>query len=524
MRALKVALYHVQYRSIAAYLTTGLLLLNACYKVPGSLLKEIPVTLSLENSLEEALKSEKFQEGPWPNSDWWAWFSDPQLAQLIEEGLANSPDLKRVEARVEESLNIATKIRAKLFPHVNFFFQENYQHLSAHGYIREFAFHSPPPSQIPPAFQGINFTQFATPVPAVLNVLDLGFNMNWNLDIFGKNRNQWAASIGQARVAEAEAKQIRLGLSSQIAQSYFSYQTHRAVLEVYKKILSKRIQLKNLIKERESAGLETQFETDASQIDLLSLKKIIYDLEQSVILDQHRLLVLVGVSPDAHREWTFNFTPISSKLLIPKEISLNLLARRPDLMAEIWRVEKAAAEIGVAKAQFYPDINLQGLLSLRSVFPDQLFSLSSAENSLLPVFTLPIFRGGELKANLGEKLAQFQESVYSYHQSLLEALQNVADLLTKIQWTDKQLSSQKELLEFTEHRKTLKEQLCHAGVSSYLSCLEFDVASLNQTIALINLQSDQILLAVKLMQALGGGYQAPLEIPSKFIRSPKEKQ
>src|SRR5579872_1847789 len=161
---------------------SGLVLLSGCYKVPPALLQEIPPTLSLENALDEALKSEKFQEGPWPNSDWWAWFEDAQLTQLIEEGLANSPDLKKVEARVEESLNIATKIRARLFPHINFFFQDNYQHLSAHGYIREFAFHSPPTNQLPPQFRGVNFAQFATPVPAVMNVLDLGFSMNWNLD------------------------------------------------------------------------------------------------------------------------------------------------------------------------------------------------------------------------------------------------------------------------------------------------------------------------------------------------------
>lgn len=487
----------------------------SCYKVPDYLLQEIPTQLALSDSIQTALQSPGFQVGPWPDANWWEWFEDPQLSRLIEIGLENSPDLKKAEARLAASLTIATQVRSKLFPHLNFFFQENYQHLSKHGFEREFAFHAPSP--VPPIFSGVDFASLATPVPAVLNVLDLGFRMDWDLDLFGKRRYQWTSAIDQARALEAQAQQVRLVLSSQIAQAYFSYQTHLAVLDNYKEITASRTSLQKLVQRRAQIGLDTQFETIAANIDLSELEKVVYDLEASVALDKHRLLVLMGKSPDTDEEITPRFVPLASRLTLPETISSNLLARRPDLMAEIWQVESAGADIGAAKAQFYPEINLQGLMSLRSVFPEDLFSLSSAALSLLPSFSVPVFRGGELKANLQEKYSRYEEMVQSYHQTFLNALQQIADLLAQAESTRKQLSTQNTILDSTLTRKDLKQKLYRTGIANHLSVIEFELLNLTEKTKWINLQSDQILLAVKIMQALGGGYLSSIEVPEKFI-------
>src|SRR5947209_6800132 len=103
------------------YLFLCLLGFFACYKVPEYLLEEIPLGLGLENSIDVALRSGAFQEGPWPTANWWEWFDDQQLSGFIDEGLRNSPDLKRTEAKLNEALNVASQIRAKLFPHIKFF-------------------------------------------------------------------------------------------------------------------------------------------------------------------------------------------------------------------------------------------------------------------------------------------------------------------------------------------------------------------------------------------------------------------
>lgn len=496
-----------------------LLIVAACYKVPDSLLQEIPRDLALSSSIQQALASPEFQAGPWPDANWWEWFEDPQLSALIEEGLKNSPDLKAAEARLQVSLDIAKEIRAKLFPHIEFFGSENYQHLSAHGYVRQFGFNPSAISGVP-GLEGLNLNNLALPVPAILNVLDLGLRMDWDLDLFGKQKHRWQASLDEARGVAAQASQTRLVLSSQIAQCYFTLQTHQAILETYQTIVEIRKGLQTLVQRREQVGLDSRFESLGSQIDLSAMEKMVYDLEESVELDRHRLFVLIGQNPDLDRELTFQFIPLSKRLTIPDEISSNLLARRPDLMTSIWQVEQAGAQIAVAKGEFFPEINLKGLLSLRSVFPDVFFNLSSAENSLLPSFATPLFRGGELKAKLKEKYSHFEEAVQNYHQQLLKALQEIADLLKESESTRQQLDTQNAIIGATEDQKKLTERQFQVGTADSIAFQQSDLTVLNQKISLINLQSDQILFAIKLIQSLGGGYTSPIEIPGKFICQP----
>jgi len=495
-----------------------LFLFAGCAKIPPYSSAAIPPPQSLQNSVTAALDTDTFKEGSWPKETWWELFQDPQLSQLIEEGLKNNPDIKKTEAKIQESLGIAKQIKARLFPHINFFGQDNWEHLSAHGFEREFAFHQPPPNQIPPALAGTNFSVFATPVPAVLQVLDIGFDMNWQLDFFEKNRFRLAAALGEAKAVEAEAKKNRLLISSQIATTYFSLQTQWAILAVYKELITLRKKLNALTEQRTQTGLGSALDTLLTQIDVSQAEKLIIDLEETAELDRHRLLVLIGQNPDTGREIEPHFSALESPLPIPEEISSNLLARRPDLMAAIWNVEKAACTVGVAKREFYPEINLKGLLSLRSVVPSQLFNISSTANSLFPSFTLPVFRGGELRGNLKEKLALFDEAANTYHDTLLKALQEVADVLVQLETTSRKIDAQKAICQESEERAALMHKQFDTGTASYLSFLQFELESINQKSTLLSFQSDKILFAIKLMQALGGGYQSPYALPKCFTQ------
>lgn len=484
-----------------------ILCLGSCARVPYEQLEKIPA-LSLSTSVDQALETKSFTEGQWPSETWWDFFSDPQLASLIEEGLENSPNLKKAEARVRESLNIATQIKSKLFPHLRFDGSDNYQHLSKSGFERAFAFHAPPPGQTPPGFQGIDFSIFARPVPAVLNTIDLGFGLNWELDFFGKNQLRLAAALGELRAAEAESKQARLVLSSEIAQTYFSLQTHWAILELHRELVALRKKGDRLANQRAEAGLDTKFTSVAAQINLSTAEELVYRLEETVALDQHRLCVLMGKPPDADHPFQSAFRSLESPLPLPCDISSNLLVRRPDLMAAIWRVEQAAAQVGVAKAEFYPEVNLGGLLGLRSVLPDQFFNISNAVTSLLPRFTLPIFEAGKLRANLKEKIAHYDETLQSYQEVLLHTLQEIADLLTQISSVSKQLEAQKMTWQGALLREELEKTKFQAGLSNAISLLNLEWISLNEKSSLLTLQSNQILFAIKLMQALGGGYES----------------
>jgi NodT family efflux transporter outer membrane factor (OMF) lipoprotein len=503
-------------RRVSLYVV--LVLVGGCASLPQEQIDQIPQPLSLQNSVDQALASSAFEAGCWPTEAWWESFHDPQLSKLILEGIENSPNLKKAEARVRESLNIADQIKSRFLPYIKAFGSDNWEHLSKHGFEREFAFHAPTHETRPAALQNINWTDFAVPVPAVLQVLDLGFDMNWQLDFFGKNKLRLAAALGIAKANEAEARATRLQVSSQIAQSYFSFQSHWAILEIYRELVALRKKLDFLAEKRAEIGLNTKIQTIASQINISAAEKLVYDLEETVVLNKHRLLVLMGANPDADYPLNACFSPLESPIPIPEEISSNLLVHRPDLMASIWRVEKAASEVGVAKLEFFPEINLKGLLSFRSVVPEDLFSLSSVATSLLPSFKLPIFYGGELRANLREKIALFEEAVYSYKETLLNALQNVSDQLTSLESLRKQIDSQQSIYQGAQDQHNLAQVQCSVGVINSLKVMDWELETLNQKINLLTLQSNQIVSTVKLMQALGGGYNSPLAIPEKFIQ------
>jgi NodT family efflux transporter outer membrane factor (OMF) lipoprotein len=350
--------------------------------------------------------------------------------------------------------------------------------------------------------------------------MDLGFNMDWELDFFGKNKYRWAGVLDTARAAAAEAKQSRNTVSSQIAQAYFSLQTHLSSLEIYRQLNELRKKLTKLTELRTKFGLDTQLTIINYQNNVFISEKSIADMEELSQLDRNRLLVLMGHNPD--EDWVVEprFIALEDPLPIPKDISSNFLARRPDLMAAIWKIERAAADIRVAKLEFYPEVNLQGLAMFRSVFPDDLFTISpsSIADSLLPRVILPIFKGGKLSADLKERIAEFDEAAEIYHNTLLHALQEVADLLAQLQSVNSQIRSQKDLYQGTIELRNLTEKKVNVGTTDYIDLLNQELDCLNKNNALLSLQSHQIILAVKLMQGLGGGYYSPDNVPEYFLK------
>jgi NodT family efflux transporter outer membrane factor (OMF) lipoprotein len=354
-----------------------------------------------------------------------------------------------------------------------------------------------------------------------MNAMDFGLTMDWDLDFFGKNNQKWKSAYDSIKAAQAEFNQSRLVASSQIADAYFYLQMHLATLEINRSLLGLRKQISEMITLRTDIGLDTQSTTLSALNDISAAEKLLEDIEQLARLDKSRLFVLMGLNPDTDRDIELHFEALESPLPIPKEISSNFLARRPDVMAAIWRVEKAAAEIRVAKLEFYPSVNLQGLALFRSVFPKDLFALSpsSIEDSLLPTFTLPLFRGGQLHANLKEKIADFEEEAAIYHDTLLHALQEVHDLLIQIEVINNQIGSQKDIYTHTEQLRNLAEMRLEVGTTNFIDFLNQEFSYLNQKNTLISVQANKIQLAVKLMKSLGGGYNSLDDVPEYFMRT-----
>ncbi len=187
--------------------------------------------------------------------------------------------------------------------------------------------------------------------------------------------------------------------------------------------------------------------------------------------------------------------------MIPAE----LIGHRPDVVAARWRVEAASKSIEAAKARFYPNINLSAMAGFRSVLGDYFFSEAAKSGSVTPAISLPIFDGGQLRANLESTDADYDLAVARYNQTIVSALGEVADDITTLQSLDRQRASQQNALESARSAYSLAEERYRAGMADYLDVLSSEQQLLSAEQKLSQLDTQRLDRSVQLVQALGGG-------------------
>jgi NodT family efflux transporter outer membrane factor (OMF) lipoprotein len=425
-------------------------------------------------------------------------FQDPQLNAVIELALVESPTLNRALAKVAQAEAEAKKEKAAFYPKLNFDYEEQWEYFSKNGFVRSFY----------PTMPG------APAIPPTTNQLDLSLYFDYEIDFFGRNRNLFKAALGKARAERAEASFATLMLTTLITQTYIELQTKLAQLDVLREHLEQRNSLFELTTAREIHGLDPQ-------IPLLEKEQSIYEMEQSILLlskeialDRHMLSLLSGAGPGtviAPQAMTVFF---EQPVTIPSDLSSDLLARRPDLAAQIWRVEAAAKEIGAAKADFYPRVNLVAFAQLESLSFNKFLNFGSKQGGLAPAVHLPIFTGGKLTAQLKGKVAAFNEATYHYNELLLSAAKEVADQVVTLTATFETLNYQVRSLETVEEQLALQHSRYAQGTHNFLSVLEKEDTLLVQRYQLLGYERDYLLCVLKMIKALGGGYRAHSPLPT----------
>jgi NodT family efflux transporter outer membrane factor (OMF) lipoprotein len=469
-----------------------ILFLSGCAKVPDCDLAQLSEPIALDASKEMALAREFFEEGGWPTENWWEMFGDAQLNGIMELALKESPTLQKALAKVAEAEQEAKKEKAALFPRLDFEYLEQWQYFSKNGFERAF-FMTPPGSP---------------PIRATDNQIDLGLNFNYEIDFFGRNRNLFQAALGLARAERAEAIQATLMLTTLIAQTYIELQTKLGLRDVLKARLDQRTQQFDLTVLRSEAGLDSAITLLEKEQNLYEVEDALIVLDKEILLDRHMLSVLVGVGPDQDLVLQKMTMIFEQPVAIPSNLSSDLLARRPDLTAQIWRVEAAAKEIGAAKADFYPRVNLFAFAQLESLSFNKLLTIGSKQGGLVPAVHLPIFTGGKLTANLKGKVAAFNEATYRYNELLLDAAREVADKIVTITATFDALNKQVNSLEAAEEQVDWQHTRYKNGINNFIAVLERSENLLTQRYQLLGYERDYLLSVLMLVKALGGGYHA----------------
>jgi NodT family efflux transporter outer membrane factor (OMF) lipoprotein len=343
--------------------------------------------------------------------------------------------------------------------------------------------------------------------------VELTLSFQYEIDFWGKNRHLFRAALGESRARQAEDADVQLIISTSVAQSYFALKTNLMRKSLYEQLYAVRNAVFNLQHLLQDKALLSRLQPLLSEERVLEAEKLLFGIAEEVETDKHLINILLGKGPDACLQ--IDETPLVAleTLRIPENLSLDLLSRRPDLMAQIWRVEALAHEVGAAKADFYPNINLTAFMGVESVLYSLLLKSHSKTAGLQPAIHLPIFTAGAIRANVRAKKALFDEAVFEYNNLLLRSASEVADLLVLAESIFKKKGDQQRILESASERYALTALRQLSGLDDLLSQYFVREEWILKAIDDVELLYSQYLAAVKLIKALGGGYISGHTIP-----------
>lgn len=457
---------------------------QGCARIPDHELAVTADSANVSKDVNEALESGDFTLGDGPQKCWWLQFEDPILTSIMEAALMMSPTLKIAESRLKAANQIALQKRAALFPEIDFQAESLWQHLAKFGFFRAFA-----PS-----------------IPAVVNDVSLGLSFNYEFDIWGKYRDIYRAALGEARAAMAEKMQSELILTASIAYTYSQLQLLLKKKELLEEKESHLQRIALLRTKREVHQIETEIVELAADIDALNTSAFLQEIGLQIEVQNHLIKALAGLGQDAQLEIPLNTLNPQLVVTLPETLSLDLVARRPDLIAQKARVIATGKLIEAAKTDFYPNLNLTALLGFDSVFWNKIFKREDYRGVLDPALNLPIFTAGRLEAQLMESVAYFNEAVFGYNEIILRAAQEVVDQLSAIRSIQNEIAIRQTTLTAGARQEQLfQKQFKHAIANEivYLNARNF---VLDLELMLADLQYGKQMANILLIRALGGGY------------------
>ena len=424
------------------------------------------------------------KQGAWPAADWWHAFGDPQLDALVAEALAANPDLRLAQARLDGARAQAGAAQAATRPKVLAEANASRQRFSEHDLI-------------PPPYAG-----------TVQSTGHGGLDFSWELDFWGRNQAALEAALSREAAARAEQAAARLLLATALTHVYVEFARLQEQREVLTASLALRQENEGLTRLRVRAGLELETETRQAASSVAQTRSDLAALETTESLVRHQLAALAGAGPDRGLALARPALQSAGALALPSELPAELVARRPDVAAARQRVEASVGASRAARAAFYPNVNLSAFAGVQALGFQNLFRAGSQVAGVSPAISLPIFDGGQLRAALAGRQAEFDAAVAEYDAAVLAAVRDVSDQVAAWRGVDKQARAQEQALLETRAARELVGRREGAGLATRLAVINAELRLLDQRRSLSDLTARRLDVAVQLNRALGGGYAA----------------
>jgi NodT family efflux transporter outer membrane factor (OMF) lipoprotein len=434
----------------------------------------------------------------WPRQSWWKSYNDPQLDALIEEGLKTAPTVRQAQARLKAAQSLAGEAGAALRPGFGITAAEQeYLQSKNTGF---------------PDFIRSHFPSSPRPFGR------LALDMSWDLDLFGRNRAGLAAALSEADAAAADRAQAELTLSAAVAATYADLRRLAADRATAQQAVEVRSKTLALVGQRLDNGLETRGEFQQQSASVPAARAEVDALDRQIALDRNQLAALLGAGPDRALSVKIDGdAPALKPFGLPPQVGLDLVGRRPDIVAARLRARAAAKRIRVAEADFYPNLNIAGSFGFQSLGLDQLTAKDSRFSNVGPALSLPIYGGGRASAGYRNARSQYDVAVAAYDQTLTQALREVADAVVNVRLMDRQLADAREALGHSEAAYRIAVARYEGGLSPYISVLTSENTLINQRRAVADLEGAAFVNDIALVRALGGGFQvAPSDAAARL--------
>jgi multidrug efflux system outer membrane protein len=417
------------------------------------------------------------------DTPWWDIVKDPQLQALIREAIANNLDLRVATARVAEARAQYGIARSFLVPEAGF----------AGGYSAQQASRLSEPPQ-------------GTAGAKTYQNWSAGFPISWEIDLFGRIRREKEAAFAAYLATEEGRRAALITLVADVASTYLFLRELDLQLDVARQTVGLNEETVRFYEKRLRGGVSNRLEVDRAVANGARTAAVIPQVEQQIGVAENALCLLLGRPPGPIERGE----PLSDKSppQVPVGLPAALLERRPDVLAAEQLLMAANANVGAAKALFFPTISLTGLLGTISSDFSNLLKADANVWQVSPSLFAPVFQGGRIRRNYDAAKARFEQAAAQYQKAALNSYREVANALLTVKKLGEQRLELEDGVEALRDASALARSRYDAGLANYLEILNADQQLFDQELQLAQVRGEEVRALVELYRALGGGWRA----------------